>query len=145
MLVAAPVMKSVPFISVIINTYNGAGTIARTIESFKSQDYPGDCFEIIVADDGSSDDTAEVAQAHGALVVRLPVNRGISAARNAGLGLAKGSIILATDDDCVALPDLLRQIAAGYQSPDIMGVGSFLIPSRQSAALDPATPHSRHQ
>lgn len=127
--------KPTPFISVVINSYNGAGTIARTIDSFRQQRYPSDRLEIIVVDDGSADATSEVARAHGAIVIRSEKNQGISEARNRGLIAAKGEILVVTDDDCIALPDLLTQLLKGYDSPEIMGVGSFLVPSRAARSL----------
>ena len=127
--------KTLPYISVVINSYNGAGTIARTIDSFRKQSYPSDRFEIIVVNDGSSDDTADIARLHGAKVVQLTVNRGISAARNAGLDAARGEIFVASDDDCIAQADLLVHVVRGYRHGNPLGVGSFLVPSRAARSL----------
>jgi len=51
--------KELPFVSVVIPVFNGEGTISRCLEALLRQSYPRDRYEIIVADDGSGDTTAE--------------------------------------------------------------------------------------
>jgi glycosyltransferase involved in cell wall biosynthesis len=127
--------NNLPMMSVCIPTFNGSGTISRTIDSLRRQDYPADRFEIIVIDDGSSDGSGEMARQAGATVVVLPENAGISAARNAGLEAAGGDIYVSLDDDCIAADNLLNELAKGYQAGNPAGVGSYLIPLAQSTTL----------
>lgn len=115
-----------PFMTVVITSFNGAATIGRTIESLLAQNYPSDKLEIIVVDDGSTDATAAVSRTYPVKVIRLAKNSGISAARNAALKVAGGEVFVGIDDDCVAYPDLLAQLAKGYDHTRPAGVGSCL-------------------
>jgi len=85
-------------VSVIIPTYNRASMVGDAIESALVQTHPAS--EVIVVDDGSTDDTERVVRAFGDRVryVRQE-NRGVSAARNAGMGVAKGELFAFLDSD----------------------------------------------
>ena len=102
-------------ISVIIPVRNGAGSIPSLLASLDPQTLPRDRFEVIVVDNDSSDDTAKVAAAHGATVVREPIaNR--SRARNKGADAARARLYAFTDADCVADP---RWLEALFESRDL--------------------------
>lgn len=106
-------------VSVIIPTYNRAELIGQAIDSVLAQTVPA--HEIIVADDGSTDDTAAVVGAYGDRVRYLALlHRGQPAAtRNAGIRAATGSLLTFLDSDDLFLPDkLARQIAALAQTPE---------------------------
>jgi O-antigen biosynthesis protein len=109
-----------PRISVVVCTYNGARTIRGTLEGLSSLPYPD--YEVIVVDDGSTDDTAEIAQAYDVRLVRTE-NRGLSSARNTGLAAATGEIVAYIDDDAYPDPHWLTYLAATFQSTDHAGVG----------------------
>ncbi len=99
-------------ISVILPTYNRASTLFRALDSVLKQDYP--LHEIIVIDDGSKDNTAQIIQ-EDFLSVRLirQQNRGVSAARNRGIFTATGEWLAFLDSDDSWSPDKLsRQIEA---------------------------------
>ncbi|WP_232280656.1 MULTISPECIES: glycosyltransferase family 2 protein [Chloroflexus] len=105
-----------PFtVSVVIPAYNEAHGIARVIERIRTYIPTA---EIIVVDDCSQDDTAAVARAAGARVIRHPVNRGNGAAVKTGIRRAHGEVVLLMDADGQMdpryIPDLLSGIAAGY-------------------------------
>jgi glycosyltransferase involved in cell wall biosynthesis len=96
-----------PTFSVIIPVYNGAGTIARAIESVLTQTYPAS--QVIVVDDGSIDETASVVREFGSRVTYLfQVNAGVSAARNRGVQHATGEWLAFLDADDWYYPDRLR-------------------------------------
>ncbi len=100
------------FISVIIPAYNAEATISEAIDSVLAQSLPVD--EIIVIDDGSTDQTADFIQAHYPMVrlERVP-NGGPSQARNHGIGLARGEWLAFLDADDRWHPDKLSaQMAA---------------------------------
>jgi len=96
-----------PHFSVIIPAYNAAATLARAIESVRAQTSPA--HEIIIVDDGSSDDTASVAESFGGAVtlIRQP-NGGVAGARNAGARSATGDWLAFLDADDWYAPDRLR-------------------------------------
>lgn len=87
-------------VSVIIPTYDRASLIGDAIASVRAQG--DDRYEIVVADDGSTDGTADVVRAAGANVVYVPLSHhGVSAARNAGIAAASGELIAFLDSDDV--------------------------------------------
>lgn len=97
--------------TVIITTYNRAGTLPRAVDSVLSQDAAD--FELIVVDDGSTDGTpaalAEITDPR-VIAVRRP-NGGLSAARNTGIARASGDWIAFLDDDDMALPGWLSGLS----------------------------------
>lgn len=106
-------------ISIIIPTYNRAKVVGRAIHSALQQTYPHT--EVIVVDDGSSDNTAEIVRTLDPRVNYLPqTNQGASAARNNGIKLARGSYIAFLDSDDFWNSDKLeKQLACFHQYPDI--------------------------
>ncbi|MCB1025827.1 MAG: glycosyltransferase family 2 protein, partial [Acidobacteria bacterium] len=85
--------------SVIIPTYNRADKIARAIESARGQTFPNK--QIIVVDDGSTDNTAEIVAKYPDVKYFYQKNQKQAAARNAGLKFAKGDYIATLDSDDV--------------------------------------------
>lgn len=95
-----------PLVSVIIPTYNRAQMVARAIDSVLAQDFTD--FELIVVDDGSSDDTARIFDRYGDRLIFLrQSNSGVSAARNRGIRAASGQLITFLDSDDLWLPEKL--------------------------------------
>lgn len=116
-------MMSRPFVTVAICSLNGARHIAKTLSAIHDQDYPKHLIEIVVVDDGSSDETGPVAQSHGARVITHPRNVGRPAARNTALNAAQGMIIAFTDDDCLPAPGWLSSLVAPYDDADVVASG----------------------
>ncbi len=85
-----------PLFSVIIPVYNRASFIKEAIESVLKQTYKN--FELIVVDDGSTDETPQIIANYPVKLIRQS-NRGVSAARNAGIRMARGEIIALLDSD----------------------------------------------
>jgi GT2 family glycosyltransferase len=109
-----------PRISVVVCSYNGARTIRDTCEGLRRLDYPD--FEVIVVDDGSTDDTAAIVREYDVRLIRTP-NRGLSNARNTGLAAATGEIVAYLDDDAYPDPHWLTYLAATFLSTSHAGVG----------------------
>lgn len=97
-------------VSVIIPCFNSGRHLSSAIESAFSQTYTQ--MEIIVVDDGSTDDTAEIAKSYGDRVRYVyQSNRGVSAARNVGVSMASGEFVQFLDADDVLLPEkITRQV-----------------------------------
>ena len=121
--------QSNPFMSVVIPVYNGAVTIGRTLDSLLAQDYPSARYEIIVVNDGSTDDTREVVTTRETVrYIELQRGMGIPTAQNAGLEAAKGDIYVSFNDDFQAAPDFLSQLALAYARLDRpIGIGGILV------------------
>jgi glycosyltransferase involved in cell wall biosynthesis len=98
----------VPQVSVIIPAYNGRAYIAQAIESVLGQSYTD--LELLVVDDGSTDDTAAIIQSYGArLRYFCKTNGGPGSARNAGIRHAQGEYIAFLDQDDLWLPNRLAE------------------------------------
>jgi len=98
-----------PLVSVIIPTYNRAGIVSRAVQSVLDQTFRD--FELIVVDDGSTDQTADVLSRYETLPgvsIITQKNKGVSSARNAGLTAASGQLIAFLDSDDYWLPDKLE-------------------------------------
>jgi hypothetical protein len=124
-------------VSVIVPAFNAERWIAETLESVRAQTYQP--IEMIVADDGSSDATAAIAEAAGAVVVGTN-GAGPGGARNAGLDAARGTVIQFLDaDDLLAPEKIARQVAVLVQSGADVAWEPFhlLLPS--------ATPNARFE
>lgn len=113
--------ESLPKVSVVLPTYNRAKVLGRSIQSVLRQSYGN--LELLVIDDGSDDETAEIVSAISDPRLRyisLSENTGVSAARNAGIGLARGEFIAFQDSDDEWLPNkLAKQVSAIEEKPDV--------------------------
>ena len=118
----APFVPSLPWprISVVVCSYNGGRTIRDALEGLRQLDYPN--YDVIVVDDGSTDDTATIASQYDVRLIRTP-NRGLSSARNTGLAAATGEIVAYLDDDAYPDPHWLTYLAATFLSTSHAGVG----------------------
>lgn len=119
-------------VSVVIPTLNRLEDLKKCIEALKRQDLPKSRFEIIVVDNGSTDGTMEFLKAKAdAGVLRFLEQKkpGASSARNLGVRSSDARFIAFTDDDCIAEPDWLSTLLAGF--PDdgrCAGVGGPILP-----------------
>jgi glycosyltransferase involved in cell wall biosynthesis len=108
-----------PLVSVIIPAYNGDRFIAETVETVLRQTYRH--FEIIIIDDGSIDRTQEVLEPYGDRIRYIyQHNQGVAAARNRGLELAQGELVVFLDQDDICFPDKLEvQVACFQENPQV--------------------------
>jgi glycosyltransferase involved in cell wall biosynthesis len=110
-------MSQRPLVSVIVPSYNSAHLVADAVDSVLAQTYPH--VELIVVDDGSKDDTRQVLARYGERLRYVhQENRGLSGARNTGIGHARGELLAFLDADDKWLPEKLsRQVEALLANP----------------------------
>ena len=118
--------SGLPTVSVMVPVYNTGRFVAATIESLLAQTFTD--FELIVIDDGSSDDSPEILKQYAARDSRIRLtcreNRGIVTTRNEMLAQARGEFVAVNDADDISLPDRLeRQVEFLRADPDVVCVG----------------------
>ena len=113
--------SSVPRVTVVVCTYNGGATLEQCLRSLAVLKYPD--YEVIVVDDGSTDNTRDIVARFPWIRTIHTTNQGLSAARNTGLSAATGSIIAYTDSDCFVDPDWLSQLVLQLEHNDAAAVG----------------------
>ncbi|GAF92689.1 unnamed protein product, partial [marine sediment metagenome] len=120
-------MADAPLVSVVVPTRNRREVLSRALEALARQTY--EPFEIIVVDDGSTDDTpmllARFAEQNPSLAFRWLRNepqRGANPSRNRGVGEARGPFVAFVDDDCIAEPEWLERLLAGFLSDRVAAV-----------------------
>lgn len=119
----------------IVPACNAAESLPPLLRSLESQTLPRDLFEVIVVDNGSADRTAEVAESHGATVVRDRIaNR--SRARNLGAGASSSHLYAFTDADCVPRPDWLAELRACASSAPLVAGEVTLQTSERPNAIE---------
>jgi glycosyltransferase involved in cell wall biosynthesis len=145
-------------VSVLIPTFNAATYLAETLESVLIQDWPS--IEIIVCDDGSTDDSAKIAQRSGREIgVNLGPHRGLAATRNRAIALARGQMLLHLDADDILLPGAITKLARhllpgcdmvvgrlkAFVSPDLSSkvAARFTLPAEPQGGHLPGTTLSR--
>lgn len=116
-----------PLVSVVIPTYNRSTFLDHCLHSLGNQSLPPSSFEVIVVDDGSTDDTADVCtafqrEAKIRVVYIATDHRGPAAARNQGIATARAAVVAFIDDDCVAHRLWLEEILRPFSSEVVHGV-----------------------
>jgi glycosyltransferase involved in cell wall biosynthesis len=106
--------------SIIIPTFNGASRIGYCLDSLVKQTTGRDV-EILVVDDGSTDNTANVVRDYSPVRLITQANAGPASARNRGALEAQGKILLFTDDDCVPMPDWLEAMLEPFKDLEVVG------------------------
>ncbi|MDF1698294.1 MAG: glycosyltransferase [Saprospiraceae bacterium] len=129
--------QTLPLFSVIIPTYNRGYIIAEAIDSIRAQKMTG--IEIIIIDDGSTDNTKEVLDSTFPEVIYIyQENKGISNARNRGIEVSTGEYISFLDSDDVFLPDKMKrelQLFDEFKEADAIAADSALFDDHVKAEL----------
>ena len=113
-----------PYLSVVVPVCQGGAVLPRSLSSLMASDLPRECWELIVVDDASTDDTALIAAGYADTVVRLPGRpHGPAYARNRGFEVARGEIIVFADSDVCVHAGTLRRFAEVFcNEPDVSAV-----------------------
>lgn len=128
---------SSPSVSVIVPTRNRASLLRRCLHSLLAQDCPEDLYEVIVVDDGSTDDTpgmvAELCSARLRYIRQPPL--GMVQARMRGVSESRGSVICFIDDDARAEPSWLAALTRVFETEDVGMVGGRVRPAPADAVV----------
>jgi glycosyltransferase involved in cell wall biosynthesis len=132
-----------PLVSVILPTYNRGWILTEAIDSVLAQDYKE--YELIVVDDGSTDNTREILDTYGQnIIVLRQTNKGVSAARNRGIAEAGGQLIAFLDSDDLWLPrKLSRQVDFFNLNPDAVINQTEEIWIRNGVRVNPKDRHRK--
>lgn len=124
-----------PLVSVIIPSYNHVQFLADAIESIQKQTYTHT--EIIVVDDGSTDDTSSLVKKYPGVTYLYQENQGLSAARNTGIAASRGDFLLFLDADDILYPDALaHNLSILQQHPQVAFVsGAYDVVSSEGNFL----------
>jgi len=119
-----------------VPAYNAARTIDKCLEALLDQSIPMSSYEIIVVDDGSTDDTVEIVQRYEPVHLLLSWPRkGAAAVRNIGANFARGDILLFTDADCIPAKAWIEEMTYPFADPNIAGVrGAYRTRQRELVA-----------
>ena len=113
---------STPFVTLLIAAYNEQDTIAAKIDNSLALDYPADRLEIVVASDGSTDDTADIVASYASrgVVLRHSGERGgKTSAINRAMGAARGEIVVLSDANNLYDEGTLRAVVAPFVDPTV--------------------------
>lgn len=131
------VLPGLPSVSIIIPVKDRAEDLSQCLLSLHKLNYPDDRLQIIVVDDGSTDETPEVARQLGALVLSSGTTGGGPAlARNRGAAAASGDILAFIDSDCTAAPDWLNDLLPAFADERLAAVGGWVDGMHHESALD---------
>jgi O-antigen biosynthesis protein len=123
--------NSKPFVSVVVPCYNGMRTVGDCLSSLANQSYPRDRFEVLVADNGSTDGTCEyIRESFPWVNLVHSTQKGSGYARNAGIEQAHGVLILSTDSDCIVDKDWIVGLVSAFEvaSTDVAAIGGPIMP-----------------
>lgn len=135
-LTGLPEPAGYPRISVIIPVKDQPDDLAECLEALMSLDYPPDRLEIIVVDDGSEKDIAQLLISERLTVLRQSPSRGQAAARNLGAEKAGGELLAFLDADCMAGEDWLRELVPFFDADGVKAVGGSVSGYYRRGLLD---------
>jgi len=121
--------NDVPLVSIVILTALGPTHLGECLDSLLQQTYPIDSIEVIVVDNGSTEDPTDSVRARfpGARVIRNQSNRGFAAGNNQGAAASTGQYIVFLNDDTRAHADWLRELVATARRRNAAAVGTFIL------------------
>ena len=122
-------------ISVIVCTYNRSKKIENCLKALLRQSLDKDEYEIIVVNDGSTDNTEKILKKYSVKTITNITNKGLAESRNIGTLKSTAKILAFTDDDCVPDKHWLKNILSAYTDRKIIAVGGKIVPLRLNHLL----------
>ncbi|ACB95249.1 glycosyltransferase [Beijerinckia indica] len=127
------------YVSVVIPCYNAANTIGECLSSLEAQTYPREFYEIIVADNGSTDGCLDlIRQKFPQVRIVQAVQKGSGYARNAGIEAAEGQLIASIDADCVADSKWIATLVEAIErvSDEVAAIGGMIEPYSYKTTIE---------
>lgn len=121
-------------VSLYIPCYNAARYLEQCLKGILAQAYPIN--EVLIVDDGSTDNTVEIASKYPVRIIRHKQNNGIAAARNTAILNARNEFVAALDADCIPEQDWLKNLMNNFNQQDVVGVGGRLVEFHTQALAD---------
>jgi cellulose synthase/poly-beta-1,6-N-acetylglucosamine synthase-like glycosyltransferase len=134
-----------PPLSVVLAVYNEASHLRRRVRNLLDQDYPAERAEVIIASDGSTDETNQIAEGLAAenprvKFVALGQNQGKAAALNAAVAAARGELLVFADARQIFAPDALARLAENFADPAVGSASGELILVGPMGPMSPMSP-----
>jgi len=134
-------MDNIPFVSIVVATFNRKDLVAKCLDSLFDQSYPKDRYEVIIINDGSIDGTEDVLKEYTNMAPCkfrwfTQKNSGQTVAFNLGIQNSRGDIVCITGDDCTAERDWIKNIVKCYDSEEIGGVGGVIADSEPKTFIE---------
>ena len=128
---------TLPDVSIVIPVKDRADELKRCLTSLSNLNYPQEKLQIIVVDDGSIDESPQVARQFRALLVPSGgTGRGPAAARNVGASMAGGEVLAFIDSDCTASKEWLNELIPAFSNPTMAAVGGQVDGMCTASAVD---------
>jgi len=116
--------KKLPKVSVVIPAYNEEDHIGKCLESIKKVNYPKNKIEVIVIDDGSTDDTRKIVSSFDVKLIKGK-HEGVGISRNLGIKKSTGKIIIFLDADETINKNFIIEVVKPFENENIVGVDSY--------------------
>jgi len=117
--------KDLKTLSVVLPVYNEGEALRKTLDAILNCDYPKEKLEVLIVDDGSKDNSHEIAkeyEKHGFVAIRKEKNSGASDSKNTGIFRAKGELVATLDSDSVIEKDAFRKLSCYFEEEGVSAV-----------------------
>jgi cellulose synthase/poly-beta-1,6-N-acetylglucosamine synthase-like glycosyltransferase len=125
-----------PLVSIIVPVYNASATLDRCLTALLSQEYPSEKVEIIVVDNNSTDNTADIIRSYPVLYLKEAEIQSSYAARNKGVKHSISRLLAFTDSDCVPHPQWLKEGINGFKDAKIGAVAGEITSAKPTSLVE---------
>ena len=116
-----------PYVSIVIAAYNCENSLPLTLDSIKKLKYPNKKIEIIIIDDASVDNTANIAKSYNIKVISHNKRLGVAGARNTGIQNSINEFIAFIDADCIVSENWLKNLIKPFRDTSVWATGGYIL------------------